>query len=136
MIDKEIFIRFLSLFLLVKFTITRWKNFIFSIGLCTRLLFIAFVTCCIHQQSSALHSERICTLNISYSSFSNRNVCLCLDNVRKRWFSWANSTAQSTLLGTLSNIFILFSCCLADHSSCTSQINSIEIRENETFIKH
>ena len=112
-----------SVFRLAQFATARWKNLLFSIGLRSRLLSITVAHCGIREQLSSLRLESIHFENSAHPSFCHRDVRLRLDDVRQRWFLRSNSASESSSFGTLSDLFILFSRCLADHSSRSSEIN-------------
>lgn len=122
-ISSFFFFLFLSRFFLAQFATFRWKNLIFSISLRSRLLSFTVTSIGVCEQFSSLCFESIYVENSSYSSFCYCDVRLRLDNVRECWFLRSNSTSESSSFSSLSDIFILFSCCLVDHSSRTSKIN-------------
>ena len=109
--------------LLGEFAAARRQDLVLSIGVRSRLLPAAVVALGPAQQPSPLHSNQVARVGHSHRPVPHRHGCLCLDDVRQRGFSRANAAAQPSNARSLPDLFILFSCCLANHSSRPSEIN-------------
>ena len=120
-------------FRLGQFSTTRRKNIILSICLCSWLLFITIAIIGIREQYSSIHSNQIDNIYFAYHTFSRCHGCIRVDDVCKCSVFRSNSTAEPPYACTLSDIFILFSHCLVDYTSCTSEIN--QWTKNARFVR-
>ena len=107
-----------------EFAAARWQDLVLSIGMRSRLLPAPIVARGPAQQSSPLHSNEIARVDHPHRPIPHRYGCLCLDDVRQRWVSRANAAAQPSNARSLPDLFILFPCCLVNHSSRPSEINA------------